>query len=583
MARNDRLAQPSSLDPQTRMLLTGLALLAVAMVSVSAGAWGSWLIGGMKAPQPKANPIDQAAAVVWGRARWDMPATIIAAVTAGLLVGLIGFVVTRRMISGSGRKRVDDTARVLGRGSDIETVSARNAAQAAQRFGMDPKKHPGLVIGRRVGGKDLVLSTWENTAIDIWGTRTGKTTSRAIPTVLAAPGAVLATSNKRDLVDGTRGVREAAGQVWVFDPQGVATEPETWWWNPLSYVTSDVKARTLADHFASGTREPGDKADAFFEPSAKDLLAAYLLAAALDNRPITDVYRWIADGRDRTPATVLAQRGYELMAAQVDAELGAPDKQKQGVYGSARKMISCLTLRSVEPWVNANGPGDARPQFSPEFFVRAGGSLYLLSKEGPGSAGPLVTALTVAVIEAAEEFAAVSPGGRLRTPLVVVLDEAANVCRYSELPAKYSHWGSRGVLPTTILQSWSQGVDVWGESGMKKLWSAANVRVYGGGASEAGFLKDLSELIGDHDVMMGTTSTSSGGGGGSHTSYSGHLQRQRILEPADLAALPPGRAVVMASGARPVLVEPIPWWLGPRKAEVDASLDRFDPGRRKQP
>ena len=42
--------------------------------------------------------------------------------------------------------------------------------------------------------------------------------------------------------DATRDVREKAGQVWVFDPQGIALEEPTWWWNPLSYVTDEVKA-----------------------------------------------------------------------------------------------------------------------------------------------------------------------------------------------------------------------------------------------------------------------------------------------------------------------------------------------------
>ena len=43
----------------------------------------------------------------------------------------------------------------------------------------------------------------------------------------------------------------------------------------------------------------------------------------------------------------------------------------------------------------------------------------------------------------------------------------------------YSHYGSRGICMMTILQSWSQGVEVWGRDGMRKLWSAANVKVYG--------------------------------------------------------------------------------------------------------
>ncbi|WP_380166417.1 TraG/TraD/VirD4 family protein [Jannaschia sp. R86511] len=128
-----------------------------------------------------------------------------------------------------------------------------------------------------------------------------------------------------------------------------------------------------------------------------------------------------------------------------------------------------------------------------------------------------------------------SAGGRLATPLLAVLDEAANVCRWRDLPDLYSHYGSRGIVLMTILQSWSQGVGVWGESGMKKLWSAANVKVYGGGVCEASFLEDLSRTIGDHDRPTSSVTTGRGGQGVSH-----QLQRDRILDVADLAALPKG-------------------------------------------
>ncbi len=215
---------------------------------------------------------------------------------------------------------------------------------------------------------------------------------------------------------------------------------------------------------------------------------------------------------------------------------------------------------------------DPRPQFSPENFVRDGGTLYSLSKEGKGTAGPLVTALTVAVVEPAEELAARSSGGRLPIPILGVLDEAANVCRWRELPNLYSHYGSRGIVLMTILQSWSQGVDVWGQSGMRELWSASNVKVYGGGVDEAEFLRDLSTVIGDYDKE--TSSVSYGKG---HRQVSNQLRSERILDVADLAALPKGRAVVLASGARPTLIRTCPWMTGPHAAEVRASIAAHDP------
>jgi hypothetical protein len=61
-------------------------------------------------------------------------------------------------------------------------------------------------------------------------------------------------------------------------------------------------------------------------------------------------------------------------------------------------------------------PGNSGAQFVPEDFVRGKGTLYSLSREGVGTAGPLVTALTVAVVEAAEKYATSQPGGRLATP-----------------------------------------------------------------------------------------------------------------------------------------------------------------------
>lgn len=249
--------------------------------------------------------------------------------------------------------------------------------------------------------------------------------------------------------------------MWVFDPQSIALEEPTWWWNPLSYVTDEVRAQklALAEHFAAGSRDPGAKTDAYFDPAGQDLLAGLLLAAALDQRSITDVYTWLARPMDHTAADILRLNDFDLLADQVEDAVDASDKQRAGVFGTAQQMASCLTNRQVSTWVTPRSSADSRTQFDPVAFIRHGGTLYSLFKEGRGTAGPLVTALTVAVVEAAEEQAVRSAGGRLATPLLGVLDEAANVCRWRELPNLYSHYGSRGIVLMTILQSWSQRVE----------------------------------------------------------------------------------------------------------------------------
>lgn len=163
-------------------------------------------------------------------------------------------------------------------------------------------------------------------------------------------------------------------------------------------------------------------------------------------------------------------------------------------------------------------------------------------------------------------------------PLVAVLDEAANVCRWHNLPDLYSHYGSRGITILTILQSWSQGVEVWGRDGMRKLWSAANVKVYGGGVSETEFLTELSTLIGEVDVDTVSTSRSRGA-----TTTSRSLRRDRVLDVSDLGSMPRFRAVVFASGVPPVLVRTLPWMDSPAAPAIRASIEAHDPSRRHLP
>ena len=563
-----RQAQPSRHSPDAILLYVALGLLALACAAVyTATHLAAWLAG---TPAPPADPWATLFAVLDGTVAWTPQASI---VLVTLLVGLatagMAVLILRRR-TGRSRSRVDDTARWLGTGPDIDPISHATARQKAARLA--PGASPGIPIGLTVAGGQALYASWEDVQLDIWGPRTGKTTSRAIPAILAAPGPVLVTSNKRDVADATRGPRDTAGDVWVFDPQQLSNEPSCWWWNPLSYVTDEVKAAKLAGIFAAASRPPGARVDAFFDNAAQDLLAALLLAAAVDDRPITDVYRWLTRPDDDTGVDLLRAAGYPLTADQLSGVINAPDRQRAGVYGTATQLASVLTNRQAAHWVTGDPANPRRPQFDPHLFVTGTDTLYLLSKEGKGSAGPLTTALTVAVIEAAEHHAAQSAGGRLAVPLLAVLDEAANVCRWPDLPDLYSHFGSRGICLMTILQSWSQGTDVWGDAGMRKLWSAANVVVFGGGVKERDFLDNVSALIGDYDKTTRSVSTGRG-----HRQTSEHLSRERILDAADLAALPPGRAVVLASGARPTLIRTQPWWTGPHATAVHASLARHQP------
>lgn len=342
-----------------------------------------------------------------------------------------------------------------------------------------------------------------------------------------------------------RPARKAAGPVWVFDPQSVAREePTEWWWNPLSYVTDEVRAAKLAEHFASGSRDLARAPACVLRPlgarPARRAPAGGRPRQAADHRRLPVAHQAHRQGA----VGILQTGGYELTADQVAGVIFAEAARRRLRHRAADgelpdQLPAGLPLgHAVVSW---RSPTPVLPR---DFRTRGGGTLYSLSQGRPGHRfGPLVTALTVAVVEAAEELAARLPGGRLHARCSVCSTRQPTSCRWRELPNLYSHYGSCGIVLMTILQSWSQGVDVWGESGMKKLWSASNVAVYGGGVKEREFLEMLSALIGDYDKRVTSVSTGRG-----QRSVNEQLTRERILDVADLQAMPKGRAVVLASG-----------------------------------
>ena len=96
--------------------------------------------------------------------------------------------------------------------------------------------------------------------------------------------------------------------------------------------------------------------------------------------------------------------------------------------------------------------------------------------------------------------------------------------------------------------------------------------------TQADFLGDVSALIGDHDVVREDVSTSGAGSrgllDGSSRSVSTRVQRERILEAADLAALPRGRAVMLSSGAPAALLE-LRHWSDTDQADAIAASEAY--------
>jgi type IV secretory pathway TraG/TraD family ATPase VirD4 len=514
-------------------------------------AFGVGFALGVAAHGPAAGWPGVPAALVWA-----LSVLVVAAPAAPLAVAVVRW---RRRSPG-------DPLASLARPADVAPLTPGGVAASARRLRPSlaatiVADEAGVPLGRlSPAGPDLRAS-WEEVAVVFMAPRTGKTSCLAVPQILASPGPVVATSNKADVWAVTTAAREAGGRCWVFDPQRIAYVPQTFWWNPLGEVTTVEAAGRLTAHFLAEIR--GDREREFWSSAAEDVLASLFLAAGSTGRTLVDVYDWLNRPTSPVPVDLLRAAGHAASANGLAGRQAGAADTREGIYETARTAAKCLRDPQILAWVTP-GPLD---EFDPAGFAAGADTLYLLSKDTAGGAAPLVAAFADRVMQRAVERAE-RRGGRLDPPLLVVLDEAANICKIADLPRLYSHLGSRGIVPVTILQSYPQGEAVWGRTGMETLWAAATVKLVGPGLDDETFLEKVSRLIGDHDVPTRALHYGAGSNGENIS-----LRRQRILPPEALRQLPKGTAVLLATGCPPALVELQPWYRGPRAGELAAAAE----------
>ena len=213
--------------------------------------------------------------------------------------------------------------------------------------------------------------------------------------------------------------------------------------------------------------------------------------------------------------------------------------------------------------------------FDPHRFATSKDTLILLTQDAAGSGAAFVSTLVYAVVTAAQH-AARRAGGRLPVPLVADLDEVGNVVKLKQLPEWYSYFGSMGIVVSAYFQTKGQGVDMLQRTGWDTLWSAAAVKVYGGGSDDAEFLESLRKLIGTYDAKVRSTSTSRG-----VASRSVQTQQRDIMPVSKLSELPAGHAWVKTSTGGGTIVRTVRWFEDKAlKARITPVLDLITEGHR---
>ena len=579
-------------DELTFSALFGLvALFGVSVVVRSAGTIPGWLTG---TAQPEGglaagvgvlvHPGDPGAALdadgLNPVAYWVVTGFMLA-----LLVALVVFVWVR--VRRFTHRAEQDPRRMAGIATRHEVATAASDKALLRRAGnlrpglTDPKPHD---VGYRLGASKGV-GVWasvEDSIMVIGPPRSGKGLHLVIPAILDAPGAVVVTSTRPDNLTATMRARRRIGPVAIFDPQHLAEGlPAGLRWSPIRGCESPQTAMIRATGLAAGTGLSAGGVDSggFWEGKTRAALQTLLHAAAIDNRPPAELFRWTLDPTAAADAVAIltgstrAATGWaESLEAMIDSDPRTRDSIWQGVSLALGSLADPRVLDAVSP---AEGEG-----FDPEAFIRDCGTLYLLATgSGAGASAALVAALVEDLIETARRLAARSPGARLDPPMLLALDEIANLSPLPSLPTLMAEGGGSGITTMPVLQSLAQARDKWNEHQANAIWDASIVKVILGGASNSRDLQDLSALVGERDEYTDSVTL------GDHGSRSNQrsVRRVPIFPPDRIRRLPFGTGVVLLRSAPPIVTDLHAWpsrpdagqLAGDRK-EIEALLRRTE-------
>ena len=126
----------------------------------------------------------------------------------------------------------------------------------------------------------------EDSALVVAPARAGKTTRIAVGRIIDAPGPVVATSTKADLVQLTAHTTRAGGRSHVFDPDRLLGWPTPCRWDAVAGCHDVREALTRARAMVAARPLRGDRNASFFEGASETVLRCF----AARRRPRTPVH-----------------------------------------------------------------------------------------------------------------------------------------------------------------------------------------------------------------------------------------------------------------------------------------------------
>jgi type IV secretion system protein VirD4 len=445
-------------------------------------------------------------------------------------------------------------------------------------------RHPGRLTLGRVYGK-LVAAERGQSVIVLGPARSMKTAGFAIPSILEWNGPVVATSMSADLILDTLDRRHELGTVWVYDPTASTTLPRSGW-TPLAQARSWAEALRVATSLVSAAeagRRAGEQEG--WRPDVSSLLAPLLYAAANSNRVMSDVVRWVQRQERDQVLAALEEAGEPAAGDAIEGVWRLDDRQRSEIYMAAQYVLAAYG----DPLVAES----ARFSHLTADKLLDGGAhtAYLTAPAHElERLRPLFAALLQEIVTAVYERV-VATGQPLVPPLLLVLDQAAEMGALRALDVYASTAASQGIQLVSIFQDLSQIKALYGDRG-ETVVNNHRARVIMSGTSDQETLEYLANLLGDEEVRQVMESY---GDFGDYEGFSStQVSSYRRVTPADvLREIQPGEGLLVYGYLPPAPLKLRPWFLEPALRQLAGARgvamearqqpSRFAPFRRPRP
>ena len=383
------------------------------------------------------------------------------------------------------RARTHGHAEPVRAGQDADLRTLRVRASQPRR----------LTLGRIDG--HLIAAEPRESVIVIGPTQSGKTTGFAIPAILEWQGPVLATSIKSDLLNDTYAARSTIpdADFLIYDPTH-STGYATAGWTPLAGCETwqELSGSRPGSSMPPAPRAPGSRTRFWYgaarsssrlffspRPHRRHHGGRRQVAGHQDEREV----KWGLDARQRN-------RCQERIRRHPEARGTNPLERLRDRRDGARGL-----RRPRRPRVC----GDVRHQCRRPAGRRSPHGLHL--RAGARAAPPqaALSALIQEIVAGAYERANRS-GKPLDPPLLLVLDECANIAPLRDLPTLASTGAGQGIQLVSVFQDMAQINAVYGRDHAPTIVSNHRAKVVLSGIGDPRTLDYVAALLGDEEVRQ---------------------------------------------------------------------------------